>query len=385
VQESVATRSAGVLGSPSRRSESHGRRFRSEAMASMDFPEETSTWWPDVKKGVWQFTEDMHSSPWARAYTFTATLAILVCVALSMMDVLAPGKLLPSSFVLVLEMPFVVELVVRFIACPVRHLFWFDSYNIIDLAAILASALPRLVGVLEVVDEETAYSCKIFSPFFILLRLLRRFEHFQLLTSAFSAAARALPVLLYTLLLIALLHAGIIYLVEPREVIDTLIDSVWFTMVTMSTVGYGDISPVTIPGRAVSVLLMLISGLYTAIPIGIVGNAFSSVWEDRERLLLLQQLRNRISRAGYTPQDLVKFFHRLDRDGNHKLTFDEFKDFLPMMHIKMSDEIAFRVFETFDDDGEGSIDFIEFLLGIFPAQSYYMSTVGRRRAAMLAP
>lgn len=174
-------------------------------------------------------------------------------------------------------------------------MFWFDVYNIIDLLAISASAVPRLLGVLSVVDEEAAYSCKIFSPFFILLRLLRRFEHFQLLLSAFAAAIRALPVLLYTLLLIALLHAGVIYLVEPRESIPTLIDSVWFTVVTMSTVGYGDISPVTILGRAISVMLMVVSGLYMAIPIGILGNAFSSVWEDRDRLLVLPDTHRRTS------------------------------------------------------------------------------------------
>lgn len=72
----------------------------------------------------------------------------------------------------------------------------------------------------------------------------------------------------------------------------------------------------------------------------------------------------------------------MDQDGNHRLTFDEFKHFLPMMNINMSDDIAFRVFETFDDDGEGSIDFLEFLVGIFPAQQYYMSTVGRLRPSI---
>lgn len=62
---------------------------------------------------------------------------------------------------------------------------------------------------------------------------------------------QALPVLLYTLLLIALFSAGVIYLVEPRDVVPTLQDSLWFTVVTMATVGYGDISPITLGGRAV--------------------------------------------------------------------------------------------------------------------------------------
>lgn len=65
--------------------------------------------------------------------------------------------------------------------------------------------------------------------------------------------------------------------------------------------------------------------MYTAIPIGMLGNAFGKVWEDRERLLLLQQLRRRVMRAGFTPDDLAKLFECLDQDGNSQLTFDEFK------------------------------------------------------------
>mmetsp|Transcript_45871 Transcript_45871/g.129063 ORF Transcript_45871/g.129063 Transcript_45871/m.129063 type:complete len:219 (-) Transcript_45871:47-703(-) len=215
-----------------------------------------------------------------------------------------------------------------------------------------------------------------------MLRFLRRFEHLQLLASAFSAAAQALPFLLYTCLLIALLHASAIYLVEPRDVFPTMRDAMWFTIVTMSTVGYGDISPVTDLGRALSANLIILASLYTAIPIGIVGNAFSKIWEDRDRLLLLQQLRQRIARGGYTPRDLAGMFQRLDADGNGQLTFDEFKELLPMMHINMSDTVAYRVFETFDDDGEGSIDFEEFLLGVFPAQGFFMAAVRESAASV---
>lgn len=60
---------------------------------------------------------------------------------------------------------------------------------------------------------------------------------------------------------------------------------------------------------------------------------------------------------GYTPYDLIKMFQRLDTDGDNYLTFDEFRAFLPMLRVTMPDELAQRIFETFDGDGEGSIDF----------------------------
>lgn len=83
--------------------------------------------------------------------------------------------------------------------------------------------------------------------------------------------------MLYTLLLITLLNSGAIYLLEPREIIPTLRDALWFTVITMSTVGYGDIAPTTLSGRALTGFLVVLSSLYMAIPIGIVGNAFSKV------------------------------------------------------------------------------------------------------------
>jgi len=300
-------------------------------------------------------------------------LVIVGCVAISLLDLVVDANVMPLRANMLLEVPFMIELTLRLLVCPNRTVFWLDPYNAIDLFVIVGTAVPRMVATAVNAEPDMAYACRIMSPFLILLRLLRRFEHFQLLTSAFNAAAHALPVLLYTLLLMALFHASLFYLLEPRDVVPTLSDAMWFTVVTISTVGYGDISPVTLWGRVLTAGLILLSSLYTAIPIGIVGHAFSKVWEDRDRLLLLQQMRRRISRAGYTPKELVEMFRNLDEDGNGQLCFDEFKMFLPMLNIQMSDSIAFRVFETFDDDGRGTIDFNEFLVGVFPAQRFVMA------------
>jgi len=163
--------------------------------------------------------------------------------------------------------------------------------------------------------------------------------------------------------------------------VQSMSDALWLVIITMSTVGYGDISPVSERGKLLTSILVIISSLYMAIPIGIVGSAFSKVWEDRDRLLLLQQMRDRITRAGYTREDLARMFDELDNDGDCQLNFDEFKEMLPLMHIEMPTEVAFRVFETFDDDGEGTIDFHEFLLGMYPAQRFF---VARRKAVRRA-
>merc|ERR1711920_1186450 len=134
----------------------------------------------------------------------------------------------------------------------------------------------------------------------------------------------------------------------------------------MSTVGYGDISPVSTGGSLVTVILIIVSGLYLAIPIGIVGRSFAKVWEDRERLLLMQRLRDCVTRSGYTPADVQHMFDLLDVDGNGELDFEEFASMIELMQIGVSMTSVAQVFDTFDDDGAGSIDFREFLRALFP-------------------
>merc|ERR1712232_1197311 len=137
--------------------------------------------------------------------------------------------------------------------------------------------------------------------------------------------------------------------------------------VTMSTVGYGDISPQSPMGTLAASVLIVVSAFYMAVPIGIIGNSFSNVWQDRERLLLLQRIRDWILRAGYTPSEIQRIFTLLDESGNGELEYEEFAAMIELMMLDdVSDKVLVQVFDSFDDDGAGSIDFQEFLRGLFP-------------------
>lgn len=339
---------------------------------------------PSRRRRLWQFLEDASSSRPAYVYSNLSVIAIIAGVCLATLASLMPGE--GDNLVLVcIEAPFVLELIVRFSACPNRHILWLDTYNLLDLASFLASFVPRSLGRLGYVDLEMLRSIMVFSPFFFLLRLLRRFDHLQLLASAFGAAVQAFPVLMYTLLLVALLHAAALFVVEPRTAIPTVQDSLWFTVLTIFTMSFGDLIPVTPVGRALAGALILLSCLYTAIPIGIVGNAFSKVWEDRERLLAMQHMRRRTARAGYTLRDLALVFESIDEDQDGQLTIEEFRHFFEVMDISVTDTTAALVFETFDDSGGGSVDFAELMFGLFLEQRFYVAAIGRASAALEGP
>jgi len=117
--------------------------------------------------------------------------------------------------------------------------------------------------------------------------------------------------------------------------IADLWDALWLVLVTITTVGYGDLYPVTKEGQAIIVVLMYVSCLYLSIPIGIIGNAFSTVWDDRERMLVVALLRSHVKKAGYTALDLYNMFTLLDQNGNNELSVDEFVELMPLMNLEM--------------------------------------------------
>merc|ERR1719480_325837 len=152
------------------------------------------------------------------------------------------------------------------------------------------------------------------TPVLRLLKLLRRFEKFHLLLNAFQIALEALPVLIYALVLMVLVFSAGIYWFEPRDNIGSFPEAMWLTVVTMSTVGYGDSVPKSVPGYVIVYVLIVFSALYMAMPLGIVGNAFNSVWEDRHRILLLTRAREHFSQKGYTAKDIPELFILFDAD-----------------------------------------------------------------------
>mmetsp|Transcript_58066 Transcript_58066/g.168320 ORF Transcript_58066/g.168320 Transcript_58066/m.168320 type:complete len:537 (-) Transcript_58066:110-1720(-) len=348
---------------------SGAKRFSQWISASMVIAEEDLKRW-DRRKKVWQFLEDKQSSWWAGLYYYAVTLFLGVCIVLSILDLLS-GVAVYRAVLTCFEGVLALELVLRYVVCPNRHVFWLDIYHVIDLLVFLASAIPLVIVVVMDLSPELAYSVRVFNPLMLSLRYLRRFDHFHLLVHAFRETAEALPVLVFTWLLIALFHSGLIYLLEPRERMPHLGEAVWFTMTTMSTVGYAE-APSTTWGRAASLVLSTVSALYLAIPIGIMGNTFSTIWQDRDRHVHGEQMRRRIARGGYTPWEIIDIFKTIDKDRSGSLTFDEFRTFLEIIHIHMSDALARRIFESFDDDGEGAISFEEFLLRTFPAHHFYM-------------
>lgn len=340
---------------------------------------------------TWIFFEDKHSSCAAKAYHNARYIFIQLACLLAFMQVLESGSgsielfrsEMVSEFVQCgIEVVFCMEWIARFLFCPNKLLFCMDTYNVIDAVSVLPLAvrIPIMASTGKGTNASSSPAVVSFIalvPVFRLLKGLRRFRSFQLLLTAIRAAVEALPVILFILALLILTFAAIIYYLEPREVIPEVPSALYFVIVSLSTVGYGDITPQTWGGKCLACFIMISGPLYTAIPIGIVGHSFSRIWEDRQRLFVLQKMRIAISTAGYSMQEVAEFFALLDKDGNQTLDIEEFRRLLHAMDICVPCHLLNTVFDMLDEDGSGGLTFREFLVALFPSSHWLLHDAGR--------
>mmetsp|Transcript_76716 Transcript_76716/g.237606 ORF Transcript_76716/g.237606 Transcript_76716/m.237606 type:complete len:281 (-) Transcript_76716:203-1045(-) len=256
----------------------------------------------------------------------------------------------------------------RLVSCPNPKVFILSFYAVVDLFAAAPLALRLAYGPVlpDGAVETVPHGILLFVvPLLRLLKTLRRFQKFHLLLKAFDLAAEALPVLLFILFFIALVFSVLIYLVE-RDNVQSLPIAFWFTIVTMTTVGYGDIYPTTDAGILITSMLIIVSVLYMAIPLGIVGEAFAQTWQDRDRLLLMHRTRDRLRQWGYSASDIPILFGITDGNADGELSLYEFRHLVTRMNIGFSDERVMKLFSSLDTSQKGTIDARSFVRGLFP-------------------
>lgn len=143
---------------------------------------------------------------------------------------------------------FTLEYLMRLWAAERPWLYVFSLYGLLDLLAIL----PFFVGFWDV-------------RFIRLLRWLRilrlvRFLENQVLFGFISGTDTLIVIrIVFTLFAIIFIYSGLIFQVEhgPNPTFETFLDAVYFAVATMTTVGFGDVTPTTEVGRGLTVMMIL--------------------------------------------------------------------------------------------------------------------------------
>lgn len=172
---------------------------------------------------------------------------------------------------------FFIEYLIRIYFSKQKIKYIFSFLGIIDLL----TAMPFfLLGL----DARVLKIFRLFS-FFKILKLVRYNSALSRIKRAFIIAKEEIMIFLVTLfLMLYFVSVAIYYFENPvqPEVFSSVFDSFWWAVVTLTTVGYGDIVPISIGGRIFTIFFLIIGLGIVAAPTGLLASAMSSAREENK-------------------------------------------------------------------------------------------------------
>ena len=195
-------------------------------------------------------------------------LSILVVIFDSVQTLHDRYESVLDAFEWIFTLLFTVEYLIR-LACVKRPLRYATSfYGIIDLLAVLPTYLAFFIPQAHLLlDVRILRLIRIFR----ILKLTMYVQEYQVLASAVNASRRKIMVFLSIVMMVVLVMGTLMYVVEgPQHGFTSIPKAMYWAIVTMTTVGYGDITPHTDIGKAMASLMMLLGWGVLAVPTGIV-------------------------------------------------------------------------------------------------------------------
>lgn len=165
---------------------------------------------------------------------------------------------------------FTIEYVLRIYAVRNPSKYIFSFYGIIDLLAIL----PLYLSLFFVASKHL-----IIIRVMRLLRVFRIFklgsflQHGNVIVNSLKASRAKITVFMYFVLLAVIVFGAVMYMVEggSNDGFDSIPRSIYWAIVTLTTVGYGDISPITPLGQFIAACIMILGYAVIAVPTGIIS------------------------------------------------------------------------------------------------------------------
>lgn len=213
-----------------------------------------------------------------RLFDQVLIVVILLSIAVVMADSVQAVHLAYGPTLLVIEWIFTLLFTAEYIArllCVRRPVQYAGSFfGIIDLIAVLPTYLAFFFpGLHALLDVRVLRLLRVFRVF----KLTAYVAEYQFLGRALAASSRKILVFLSAVLMLVLIMGTVMYVVEGQTNGYTSIPtSVYWAITTVTTVGFGDISPKTDLGRLISSFLMLMGWGILAVPTGIVTSEMAA-------------------------------------------------------------------------------------------------------------
>lgn len=206
-----------------------------------------------------------------RYFDISLIICIILSVTLVFLDTVASINSQYGQLISVLEWFFTIVFTIEYLlrlycsAQPVQYVRSF--YGVVDLLSILPSYLALLFP-----GANFTLVIRILRLFriFRVLKLLRYLSEGNVLLRAMLQSGRKVFIFFFSVSLIVMVLSAVMYVVEgPGNGFTSIPKSIYWTIVTITTVGYGDITPGTNLGQAIAAFTMLLGYSIIAIPTGI--------------------------------------------------------------------------------------------------------------------
>ncbi len=206
-------------------------------------------------------------------------LSIFISVLVVMLDSVASLHAAYGTLFYALEwfftILFTIEYILRLVSVGRPWMYAKSFFGIVDLLAVLPTYLSLLFpGSQYLIVIRLLRVLRIFR----VLKLVQYIDESRLLLKALRASRRKITVFLFTVLTLVIIFGSLMYVIEGEPNGFTNIPrSIYWAIVTLTTVGYGDISPQTGLGQAFSAVIMILGYGIIAVPTGIVTVEMSNI------------------------------------------------------------------------------------------------------------
>ncbi|XP_055078572.1 potassium voltage-gated channel subfamily D member 2-like isoform X2 [Periophthalmus magnuspinnatus] len=248
---------------------------------------------------LWRAFENPHTSTLALVFYYVTGFFIAISVMANVVETVPCGTLPNRSkeiscgdryalafFCLdtACVMIFTVEYLLRLIAAPSRFKFVKSVMSVIDVVAIM----PYYIGLVMTDNDQV-------SGAFVTLRVFRVFRIFKfsrhsaglrILGYTLKSCASELGFLLFSLTMAIIIFATVMFYAEKGSTASKFTSipaAFWYTIVTMTTLGYGDMVPKTIVGKVFGSICSLSGVLVIALPVPVIVSNFSRIYHQSQR------------------------------------------------------------------------------------------------------
>ncbi|MGC9341575.1 MAG: ion transporter [Bacteroidales bacterium] len=185
---------------------------------------------------------------------------------------------------------FSVEYIFRIIVTRFPRKYIFSFFGIIDLLSVIPTYLSLiLTGAQGLIVIRAIRLLRVFR----ILKLTRYTNEGAIILQALRASRAKISVFIFGITMIIIVIGTLMYLIEGADSGFTSIPAgIYWAIVTLTTVGYGDITPMTSFGKFVSAIVMILGYAIIAVPTGIVTTELAQTYKKRQRRIVCEKCGN---------------------------------------------------------------------------------------------